>query len=127
MRAMFVKYDEIQPVELTKGIYVKPLVVDKLAASIVKWDKGAEFGPHEHADEQIDFLLKGKMEWTVKDDSGERKEILTEGMAVGLEPYVFHAGKALEDSVAIEIFCPADRHREVARKLGLIVTPEKRG
>lgn len=121
MRAMFVKYDEIPFQEIQKGLKIKPLVVGKLCATIVTWDKGTEFGPHEHADEQIDFCLKGKMEWTIKDDSGERKEILTAGMACGLESYVYHAGKALEDTVAVEIFCPPDRHLEIARKLGLII------
>ena len=122
MKALFVKYNEIPAVEGRKGIYVKPFVVDKLAAMIVRWDKGAEFGPEKHADEQMDFFLKGKMEWTVIDDSGERKEIVTEGMALGLEPYVIHGGRALEDSMAVEIFCPANRHRELAKKLGLIVS-----
>jgi quercetin dioxygenase-like cupin family protein len=125
MKALFVKYDEIPAVERRKGIHVKPFVVDKLAATIVTWDKGAEFGPEKHVDEQIDFFLKGKMEWTVKDDSGERKEIVTEGMAIGLEPHVTHAGRALEESVAVEIFYPSDRHRELAQKLGLIVSEAK--
>ena len=121
MKALFVKYDEIPPVEVRKGIHAKPFVVDKVAATIVKWDQGAEFGPESHADEQIDFFLKGKMEWTVRDSSGERKEIVTAGMAMGLEPHVIHSGKALEESQAVEIFCPADRHRELAKKLGLLV------
>jgi quercetin dioxygenase-like cupin family protein len=125
MRALVVKYDEIPPVERRKGIRLKPIVVDKLAATIVTWDKGAEFGPEKHVDEQIDFFFKGKMEWTIKDDLGERKEILTEGMAIALESYVFHGGKALEDSMAVEIFCPADRHRELARQLGLVVGEAK--
>jgi len=122
MRALIVKYDEIPAIEKSKGIRLKPIVVDKLAATIVTWDKGAEFGPEKHVDEQIDFILKGRMEWTIKDDLGDRKEILTEGMAIGLEPNVFHGGRALEDSMAVEIFCPADRHRELARQLGLIVS-----
>ena len=122
MKARFIKYNEIPAVEARKGIHVKPFVVDRLAAMIVRWDKGAEFGPEKHADEQIDFFLKGKMEWTVIDDSGERKEIVTEGMALGIESNVIHGGKALEDSMAVEIFCPSDRHRALAKTLGLIVS-----
>ena len=69
MKALFVKYDEIPFSETKfKGVYSKPFIVDKLCATIIKWDKGAEFGPDEHIDEQIDFILKGKMEWTIKDD-----------------------------------------------------------
>ena len=125
MKAMFVKYDGIPFQEIQKGLRVKPFVVDKLCATIVKWDKGTVFGPHEHADAQIDFLLKGKMEWTVEDDRGERKEIFSEGMVCGLDPYVYHTGIALEDSMGVEIFCPPDRHVELARKLGLLVSEVK--
>ena len=125
MRAVFVKYDEISPVEPRQGINLKPFMVDNLGASLIKWDKGVQVPAHDHADEQIDFCLKGKIEWTIKDESGERKEILTAGMVCGLEPHVVHTLNVLEDSVAIEIWCPADRHREIARKLGLIIGGDK--
>ena len=125
MKALFVKYDEIPWWEAFKGVYGKPFVVDKLAATMIKWDKGAKFGPHKHADEQIDFFLKGKMEWTIKDDSGERTEIVTEGMAVGLEPHVIHGGRALEDSMAVEIYYPSNRNIQRARKFGIIMSDTK--
>ena len=123
MRALFAKYDEIPWQDgRMKGIHIKPLTVGKLCATMIKWDKGTEFGPTEHADEQIDFLLKGKVEWTIKDDEGERTEMVTEGMAIGLEPHVVHGGRALEDSMAVEIHCPRERHRELSKKLGLLVS-----
>jgi len=43
-------------------------------------------------------------------------------MALGIESNVIHGGKALEDSMAVEIFCPSDRHRALAKTLGLIVS-----
>ncbi len=127
MKALFVQYDQIpfSESEVLKGVYAKPFIVDKLCATMVKWDKGAEFGPDEHIDEQIDFLLEGKMEWTVKDDDGERTVIVTAGMAIGLDPYVIHKGKALEDSLAVEIFYPSDRHIERTREIGIIMNDPK--
>ena len=127
MKALFVKYDQIPFTESAKfkGVYSKPFIVDKLCATIIKWEKGAEFGPDEHVDEQINFILKGKMEWTVTDDSGERTETVTEGMAIGLEPYVIHRGRALEDSEAVEIYYPSDRKIEQTRKSGIIMSDTK--
>ena len=125
MKALFVKYDELPWGEIIKGIYGKPIIVDKLGASIIKWDKGVEFPPHEHNDEQINFFLKGKMEWTVTDDSGERTEIVTEGTAIGMEPHVLHSGRALEDSEAVEIYYPSNRHLVRAKKFGIIMKETK--
>ena len=65
------------------------------------------------------------MEWTVTDDSGERTETVTEGMAIGLEPYVIHRGRALEDSEAVEIYYPSDRKIEQTRKSGIIMSDAK--
>jgi quercetin dioxygenase-like cupin family protein len=114
MKSLFIKYDKAPWIQAAQGVRFKPIVVDKLGASIVEVSKGVQTPPHEHADEQIDFCLKGKLEISIKDDKGERVEMFEQGMAFALEPHVPHGIKALEDSVLIEIWAPADRFRKVA-------------
>ena len=114
MKSLFVKYDEAPWLEPLPGFKYKPIVIDQLGASIVELKKGLVTTPHEHADEQVDFLLTGKLEVTVKDEKGERVELVTEGMAFALEPHVLHGVKVLEDSLIIEAWAPAERFRKVA-------------
>lgn len=114
MKSLFVKYNEIPWKEAMPGVRIKPIIVDKLGASVVELDKGVITPPHEHDDEQIDFCLKGKMEISIKDEKGERVELFEEGMAFAIEPHVSHGITALEDSVLVEMWAPADRLRKVA-------------
>jgi len=118
MKSIFVKYDDAQWVEPLSGFRYKPIVIDKLGASMVELKKGVETPPHEHDDEQLGFCLKGNIEFSIKDEKGERVESVTEGMAYALEPHVLHGVKALEDSILIEAWAPADRHRPVAITVG---------
>ena len=126
-KAAFVHYDEISPVDYVKGVHVKPIMGDRVGATVVRFDKGLYLpaSEHEHADEQIGFCLKGKMEWTIRDDSGEWTQMVTEGMAYVLPPHTAHGVRVLEDSVYIEIWCPPERHRETAKKLGLSFSESK--
>jgi quercetin dioxygenase-like cupin family protein len=114
MKSLFVKYDEIPWVEAIPGVRIKPIIVDKLGASIVELTKGVVTPPHEHEDEQIDFCLEGKLEIAIKDEKGERVEVFEKGMAFALEPHVAHGITALEDSVLLEMWAPADRLRKVS-------------
>lgn len=114
MKSLFVQYDKTPWVEPIPGFRYKPIVIDKLGGSLVELDKGVVTPPHEHADEQIDFVIKGKVEIKLKDHKGERVEVVSAGMAFALDPHVLHGVTALEDSEIIEAWTPADRHEKVA-------------
>ena len=114
MKSLFINYSETPWVEPIPGFRYKPIVIDKLGGSLVELDKGVVTPPHEHPDEQLDFVLKGTIEINLKDNQGERKEIVTAGMAFALDPHVLHGVKALENSELIEAWTPADRHTKVA-------------
>jgi quercetin dioxygenase-like cupin family protein len=114
MKSLFVQYDKTPWIEPIPGFRYKPIIIDKLGGSLVKLDKGVVTQPHAHADEQLDFILKGRIEIHLKDSKGERIEIVTAGMAFALDPHVLHGVKALDDSELIEAWTPADRHTKVA-------------
>lgn len=114
MRSVIVQYDKAAWVEPLPGFKYKPIVIDKLGASLVELKKGVVTTPHEHDDEQVDFVLKGKISLTIKDDKGQRVETVSAGMAFALEPHVLHGVNAVEDTVIVEAWTPAERHRKVA-------------
>ena len=135
MKALFFNYSEISWIGWTpvmgescipaNSMRLKPIVVaDKVEASMIQFDKGAYSSPHEHADVQIGFCLKGKVEFIIRDDSGEWTQMVTAGMAYVLPPNVAHGERVLEDTELIEIWSPSDRHKENAKKNGLLIELE---
>ena len=125
-KAVFVKYDEMPEASPHEDVYFKPMMGDNVGFTIIRFTKGVELPTdHEHADEQMGYCLKGKVEWIVRDDSGEWTETLTPGMAYLFPPHTYHGLRALEDSEFIEVYCPPERHRDVAKKLGLSLSETK--
>ena len=135
MKAHFFKYSEIPWINWTpvmgescipaKSMRLKPIgVADKVEASMIQFDKGAYSSPHEHADVQIGFCLKGKFEFTIRDESGEWKQMITPGMAYVFPPNVAHGERVLEDTELVEIWAPSERHYEEAKKNNLLIELE---
>jgi quercetin dioxygenase-like cupin family protein len=120
MHGLFINYKDVPWIEVKKGIRFKPIIVNNVGGSLVEFDKGASTEPQSHADEQMSWCLKGKLEFMIEDDNGRRTEIFEEGMAYGLEPYVRHAiTRAIEDSVVIEVWSPPERQRK--RKQTIVI------
>ena len=126
MKALIVNYDEVPWIERPskKGIHSKLCVINSVTAGLVKWDKGVQWGPNSHPEEQFNYIVKGKIEFIIKDDAGERKFLLTEGMAIALEPFVRHGARALEDTISWQACGPCWRFRELSRECGLLVNDQ---
>ena len=64
--------------------------------------KGSVVPTHKHPNEQIGYLIKGKMILKI----GSKEYEVEEGDSWCIEENIEHSAKALEDSVAIEVFSP---------------------
>ncbi|MFQ5660395.1 MAG: cupin domain-containing protein [Gammaproteobacteria bacterium] len=65
-------------------------------------DKGASAPRHNHPNEQITYVVRGKLQFWVED----REYLLGPGDLLVIPSYVEHGGKALEDTFTIESFSP---------------------
>lgn len=78
-----------------------------LHVGIITSKKGTIRGNHYHNKaKQFNYILKGKMELTIKKvdgDDPERKYILQKGDFVGIPVRVIHSLRALEDSEFIDL------------------------
>ncbi|GAA0178916.1 cupin domain-containing protein [Clostridium sediminicola] len=69
----------------------------------VHFQKGAIGAMHEHFHEQVTYCTKGKLEFTV----GEETTIIGAGDSVYMPPNLVHGAKILEDdTVLLDIFTP---------------------
>ena len=64
--------------------------------------KNSVLPEHAHVQEQTGYLVKGKMKLFV----GDCCRVLTAGDCWNIPSDVRHRAEILEDSVAVEVFCP---------------------
>ncbi len=73
-----------------------------LMLSEVNFPAGVVLDSHEHPHEQITYVCKGTIRFTL----GEEERILREGDSVYISPDVPHAVEVLEDFRGIDVFAP---------------------
>ncbi len=100
---MFVKNEDIKLTELGGGVSRKILAYDKNIMSVeVRFEKGAVGAPHSHKHEQISYVLEGKFEATI----GNETKIITKGDTYYTTPDVVHGVVCLEAGALLDIFTP---------------------
>ncbi|MBV9281265.1 MAG: cupin domain-containing protein [Chloroflexi bacterium] len=89
---------DVTPIELVPGLVFRPIIGDRLAASVVHFEPNVVAPVHAHVEEQISLVLEGELEFEV---NGERR-LLRPGMAVVIPPNTPH-GARTHDSPCVEI------------------------
>ena len=88
--------------DVLEGIRVGSVRLEHLMLTHFTFEAGAVVPPHSHPHEQITFLVKGEMEFTLE---GETRRIRAgEGCAV--PPDAKHSVVALTEAVAIDCWHP---------------------
>jgi quercetin dioxygenase-like cupin family protein len=64
--------------------------------------KGCVVPAHSHDNEQMTYILKGALKFTVNG----REILLTEGQVMHIPSNVVHAAVAVEDTLDVDVFCP---------------------
>ncbi len=68
----------------------------------VHFQKGGIGAMHEHFHEQVTYCIKGKLEFTV----GDQTTIIEAGDSVYMPPDLIHGAKVLEEAILLDIFAP---------------------
>jgi quercetin dioxygenase-like cupin family protein len=64
--------------------------------------KGAIVPEHSHENEQITYILEGKLRFTLGDETVD----VAAGEVLTIPPHVPHAAEALEDTLDVDVFTP---------------------
>jgi len=100
---MFVKNEQGKLVPVIPGIGRKTLSVgDKVMLVEVYLEKGADMAEHAHPHEQVGYVVRGKVEFTIEDEM----TVLNTGDSYAITSNKKHKVKVLEDSLLIDIFSP---------------------
>jgi quercetin dioxygenase-like cupin family protein len=76
--------------------------LDKMTIGEVELAPGTPLPMHSHPHEQITYVIAGRFEFTV----GEQTTILGPGMVALIPGGVMHGGKTLTACRVIDLFCP---------------------
>ena len=88
--------------EIFEGVRRKVLTGKNLTICMYQLKAGLIFPPHQHPQEQMAYIIKGKVEFSMGEE-GE-KHIFEEGMFFSFAPNMKHGARFLEDSIVIDVF-----------------------
>src|SRR5512138_1329979 len=92
---------ECRSVEMLPGIFRKTLGWgERTLLTEITMREGGLVPPHSHPHEQIGYLVKGQLEFTI----GDEKTVVSPGGGWTIKGGVTHSALALVDSVAVEVF-----------------------
>ena len=103
MKATVTRSGTVQPVPIATGSWRRTLGWgERTLLSEVVLERDGIVPLHSHPHEQIGYVTKGAIEFTI----GDQVAVLRAGDSYVIPGGVTHACRALEDSVAIDIFAP---------------------
>lgn len=108
---LFLDTADIDWDEPFEGVRRKVLTGNNLTICVYNLKAGLVFPAHQHSQEQMAYIIKGKCEFSVGEE-GE-KHIFSEGMFFAFAPNVKHGTRFLEDSVVVDVFSPPMDYKAV--------------
>ena len=102
--ARVVDLEQREPAQPLPGVKRWIISGEGAMLAIVEARKGVEIPSHQHPEEQMTYVLEGKLEVALGDDG--RNVTLNRGMVISYEPNVRHGVKVLEDTKVVELFQP---------------------
>jgi quercetin dioxygenase-like cupin family protein len=87
----FFKDSELKSRELLKGVDIKAVYGEKTMLTIFNFEPNAIIPQHKHLHEQISYVIKGELEFTLQGNT----QILKEGEGVVVKSNLEHSAKVL--------------------------------
>jgi quercetin dioxygenase-like cupin family protein len=100
---MLVSHDTVDPYLMFAGVTRRILNVgERMMVVELYFDRDAVVPEHTHPHEQIGYLATGSLRFTI----GDEERVIQQGDSWLVPSGVPHTVTALEDTVAIDVFCP---------------------
>ncbi len=99
----FVMSQSVEVQELGGGVSRRVLAHDeKIMMVEVAFETGAEGAPHRHVHEQLCYVLEGRFEFTI----GEETQVVDQGDSMHFSSNVLHGTRCLEAGRLLDVFTP---------------------
>ena len=107
-------FAELRPYQIWDGAVARALTGDRLTAAVIDLDPNLQIPEHNHENEQVGFVLKGKVTMII---DGEERE-LGVGEGYSIKSNVRHSASTGPDgATVVDIFAPVRADWERAPRL----------
>lgn len=100
-----IKWEEMPKEKLNDRIDRRMITGEKVMLTHVYLKKGAVVPMHAHANEQITYILEGKIRFWIESEDAD-PITLGPGEVLTLPANLPHSAEALEDTLDVDIFAP---------------------
>lgn len=100
--ALFIQSKDMEWHSPVEGVKRKVVAGEGIMMALYELKAGSKFPAHQHPEEQMAYIIKGKVEFTI--GNNEEKVIFEEGMFFVFPPNEKHGANILEDSTVIDFF-----------------------
>jgi len=105
-RATHYRWDDL-PKETLKPMLDRRLIsTDRMMIAHVYFEhEGVSVPKHEHENEQLTYIIEGKLRFRLGDDESEVVDVAA-GEVLHIPSWLPHSAESLERTVDVDIFCP---------------------
>ena len=100
------RWEDLPKNELKPGLGRRLISTDRMMLAHVYFDEGTEVPFHSHENEQLTYILEGKLRLWLGEDSDEEVFDVGPGEVLHIPPHVLHRAEALEATLDVDIFSP---------------------
>ena len=99
----FVTPNDAKQVEMATGIHRRTMATtDEAMVCEFFLERGAEIVAHSHTNDQVGYVVYGKMEMTI----GENTHVCDPGDSYAIPGGIVHSVRVLVDTLTLDIFSP---------------------
>jgi quercetin dioxygenase-like cupin family protein len=101
-RATHYRWEDVEHEQLSSLISRRLITGDQLMIAHVYLKKGAIVTEHSHHNEQVTYILEGKLRFFIGDDVID----VAAGEVLTIPAHLPHKAEALEDTLDVDVFTP---------------------
>ena len=101
----FHRWDDMPKEEVTGMLSRRLITGDRMMLAHVYLKKGCVVPRHQHDNEQLTYVLEGRLHFWLGEDESE-EIVIGPGEVLFLPSMVWHKAQALEDTLDVDVFSP---------------------
>jgi quercetin dioxygenase-like cupin family protein len=104
-RATHTRWGDLPKEPLKEDLSRRLISTERMMLAQVFLDKGCIVPQHSHENEQLTYILEGKLRFWLGEDESEVVDVAA-GEVLHLPSWLPHKAEALEDTLDVDVFCP---------------------
>jgi quercetin dioxygenase-like cupin family protein len=105
VKATHYRWDDLPAELLNPQLRRRLITTERMMIAHVYLEQGYVVPRHEHENEQLTYILEGKLRFWLGDDESEVVDVAA-GEVLHIPSHLPHKAEAMEDTLDVDIFCP---------------------